>query len=620
MASSNTLLTMPPFRLKDAAHENRLILNRIAAASAFIMMLTAGLIARLVFLQVFGHEHYAMLAHDNRVKISPLPPTRGLIYDRNGAVLAENVSVYSLEIIPEQVDDLDRTLVRLQTILTIDEDEIAAFKNLMKRHKRFQSIPLKLHLTDEEVARFAVKRPFFHGVDIHARLVRHYPFGELVSHVVGYVGSINERELKRLPVAEYRGTTHVGKVGIEHAYEKLLHGHTGYAEIETNARGRELRVLKETLPIPGADLHLNLDIGLQKIAYEGLDEHNGAVVAIEPTTGKVLVLASKPGFNPNDFVYGIRSKDYQALQTSPDRPLFDRTLRGRYPPVSTIKPFIGLAGLEYGVTDAKKETFCPGFYQLPGASHRYRDWKKWGHGHVDLRKAIVQSCDVYFYNLALDLGIDRIHDFLFHFGFGQKTGIDISGEKVGLLPSQAWKQRNRHQPWYPGETLITGIGQGFLQVTPLQLARAVAILANRGTLVTPHVAAYTVGEGESKPVETGDSHATIRLNPRNLNTIIQAMISVVHSPYGTARRIGQGIEYHIAGKTGTAQVFTVKQEEEYHAEKVTKKLRDHALFIAFAPADAPRIAIAVIAENAGHGGTIAAPIARHIIERYLEHP
>jgi len=611
---------MPPFRLKDAAHENRLIINRVTAASVFIGLLTVGLIARLIYLQVFGHEYYAMLAHDNRVKISPLPPTRGLIYDRHGKILAENVSVYTLEIVPEQVGDLEETLKRLQALLPIEEEEIGRFRKSLKRHKRFESVPLKLHLTDEEVARFAVKRPFFHGVDIHARLVRHYPYGPLFSHVVGYVGSINERELKRLDVAEYRGTTHVGKVGIELAYETILHGHTGYAEIETNARGRELRTLKENPPTPGADLHLNLDVTLQEIAYQGLGEHNGAVVAIEPSTGKVLVLASKPGFDPNEFVYGIRSEDYKALQASPDRPLFDRTLRGRYPPGSTIKPFIGLAGLEYQIIDGHTETYCPGYYQLPGVSHRYRDWKKWGHGPVDLRKAIVQSCDVYFYDLAHDMGIDRIHDFLFRFGFGRKTGIDLTGEKSGLLPSREWKRRTRRQPWYPGETVITGIGQGFLQVTPLQLARAVAILANRGTAITPKVADHTVGGGQSTLLGDGSAPQKIKLSPRHLQTIIDAMVAVVHSPHGTARRIGEGIDFQIAGKTGTAQVFTVKQEEEYRADKLAKKLHDHALFIAFAPADAPRIAIAVIAENAGHGGSVAAPIARRIIEKYLEQP
>ncbi len=610
---------MPAFRLKDAALETRLFLNRITAAAVLVTLMTLGLVARLIYLQILGHEHYAMLARDNRVKIIPLPPTRGLVYDRNGRILAENVSVYSLEIVPEQVGDLEGTLEKLRRVVDISDEEIRQFRRRLKRHRRFESIPLKLRLTDVEVARFAVKRPFFHGVDIRARLVRHYPYGELVSHVVGYVGSINERELKRLDPTEYRGTTHIGKVGVERAYETLLHGHTGYAEIETNAAGRELRVLKENPPRPGGDLHLSIDIDLQDIAYRGLGEHNGAVVAMEPQTGRVLALVSKPGFDPNVFVFGIDRKAYRDLQHSPDRPLFDRTLRGRYPPGSTIKPFIGLAGLEYGVIDAQKEIFCPGFYRLPGISHRYRDWKKWGHGSVDLKSAITQSCDVYFYDLAHDLGIDRLHDFLSRFGFGRRTGIDLGGEKAGLLPSRDWKRKTFHQPWYPGETLITGIGQGFLQVTPLQLAKATAILANRGAVVTPHVAAYQVIGGKSSPLYLEEPETRLRLNPRHLRTIIDAMVNVVHGARGTARRIGLGLDYRIAGKTGTAQVFTLKQDEEYRASKVAKKLRDHALFIAFAPADRPRIAVAVIAENAGHGGSAAAPIARQLIERYLKH-
>ncbi len=610
---------MPAFRLKDAALETRLFLNRITAAAVLVILMTLGLVARLIYLQILGHEHYAMLARDNRVKIIPLPPTRGLIYDRNGRILAENVSVYSLEIVPEQVDDLEGTLARLREVIDIGDEEIRRFRRRLKRHRRFESVPLKLHLTDVEVARFAVKRPFFHGVDIRARLVRHYPYGELVSHVVGYVGSINESELKRLDPIEYRGTTHIGKVGVERSYETLLHGHTGYAEIETNATGRELRVLKETPPRPGGDLHLSIDIDLQDIAYRGLGEHNGAVVALEPQTGRVLALVSKPGFDPNVFVFGISRKAYRELQKSPDRPLFDRTLRGRYPPGSTVKPFVGLAGLEYGVIDARKEIFCPGFYRLPGISHRYRDWKKWGHGSVDLKSAITQSCDVYFYDLAHNLGIDRLHRFLSRFGFGRRTGIDLGGEKAGLLPSRDWKRKTFHQPWYPGETLITGIGQGFLQVTPLQLAKATAILANRGAIVTPHVAAYQVIDGKSSPLYLEEPEARLRLDPRHLRTIIDAMVNVVHGARGTARRIGLGLDYRIAGKTGTAQVFTVKQDEEYHASKVAKKLRDHALFIAFAPADHPQIAVAVIAENAGHGGSAAAPIARRLIEHYLEH-
>lgn len=611
---------MAHFRLKDAAFENRLFRQRILTSAAVVLALTLALVARLVYLQIFGHEHYAMLARDNRVKIAPLPPTRGLIYDRHGRILAENVPVYSLEIVPEQVEDMEATLVRLQRLLAVTPEEVARFRQQLRRHRRFDSIPLKLHLSDAEVARFAARRPFFHGVDIHARLVRHYPYGELTSHVVGYVGSIDERELKRLDPAEYRGTTHIGKVGIERAYENLLHGHAGYAEIETNARGRELRVLREVAPRPGTDLHLGLDIDLQRLAYEGLGEHNGAVVAIEPASGQVLALVSKPGFDPNAFVYGIRRQEYQALQRSPDRPLFDRTLRGRYPPGSTIKPFVGLAGLEYGVVDAHREIFCPGYYQLPGVSHRYRDWKKWGHGQIDLKDAIAQSCDVYFYDLAHNLGIDRLHDFLDRFGFGRRTGIDLVGEKAGLLPSRDWKRKVFHQPWYPGETLIAGIGQGFLQVTPLQLARAVATLANRGRRIRPHVAAYQVSGERSAPLFPDPGEGRVALDPRHLHTIVDAMIAVVHGPRGTARRIGKDLDFLIAGKTGTAQVFTVKQDEEYRASKLAKELHDHALFIAFAPADHPRIAVAVIAEHAGHGGSVAAPIARRLILHHLRQP
>ncbi|BCX88069.1 penicillin-binding protein 2 [Methylomarinovum tepidoasis] len=611
---------MAHFRLKDAVHENRLFRQRILTSAAVVLALTLALVARLVYLQIFGHEHYAMLARDNRVKIAPLPPTRGLIYDRHGRILAENVPVYSLEIVPEQVEDMEATLARLQRLLTVTPEEVTRFRQQLRRHRRFDSIPLKLHLSDDEVARFAARRPFFHGVDIHARLVRHYPYGELTSHVVGYVGSIDERELKRLDPTEYRGTTHIGKVGIERAYEGLLHGHTGYAEIETNARGRDLRVLREVTPRPGADLHLGLDIDLQRLAYEGLGEHNGAVVAIEPASGQVLALVSKPGFDPNAFVYGIHRQEYQALQRSPDRPLFDRTLRGRYPPGSTIKPFVGLAGLEYGVIDARREIFCPGYYQLPGVSHRYRDWKKWGHGQIDLKDAIAQSCDVYFYDLAHNLGIDRLHDFLDRFGFGRRTGIDLVGEKAGLLPSRDWKRKVFHQPWYPGETLIAGIGQGFLQVTPLQLARAVATLANRGRLVRPHVAAYQVSGERSVPLFPDPDEGRVALAPRHLRTIVDAMIAVVHGPRGTARRIAKDLDFLIAGKTGTAQVFTVKQDEEYRASKLARELHDHALFIAFAPVDHPKIAVAVIAEHAGHGGSVAAPIARRIILHHLRQP
>ncbi len=604
------------YAVKDTLEENRVFLGRVVAAFVLIILLTLGLVIRLIYLQVVGHEHYVTLAKDNRIKVVPLPPTRGIIYDRHGRILAENIPSYSLELIPEQIKDLDKTLTRLQQLLDISDEKIEQYQKQRQRRKYFSSTPLLLRMSDEEVAKFAVVRPYFPGVDIHARLVRHYPYGDLTAHVVGYVGRINERELKSLPESEYRGTNHIGKIGIEKTYEKYLHGINGYAEIETNAQGRAVNSVDAVGPVPGSNIYLTLDIDLQRTAYDALEEYNGAAVAIEIQSGDVLVFASRPGFDPNPFVYGISRKSYKALQESDDQPLFNRALRGQYPPGSTIKPFIGLAGLEYKATDFHHKLFCPGFYQLPNVSHRYRDWKKWGHGLVDLNDAITQSCDVYFYDLALTLGIDNIHAFLAKFGFGDKSGLDLIGEQAGLLPSREWKRKKRNQPWYPGETLITGIGQGFTQVTPLQLARATATLANYGKVVTPYLVDRIINSNYTTPgpVQSGE---IIPLKQRNVDDIISAMINVVHGARGTARRIAKGIDYQIAGKTGTAQVFSVKQEEKYNEEEIAFKLRDHALFIAFAPAHEPKIAVAVVVENGGHGGSVAAPIAGKIIKQYL---
>ena len=607
------------YTIKDALREHGIFLNRIVVIFVFVLFLTGGLVARLVYLQIVGHEHYATMAKDNRIKISPIPPTRGIIYDRYGRILAENNPTYSLELIPEQVPDIDETLNRLQILLNIPDEKIEQFHIQRKRHKRFASIPILMRLTDAEVAKFAAVRPYFQGVDIQARLVRHYPYNDLSSHVVGYVGRINERELKTLPVAEYLGTHHTGKVGIEKTYESYLHGQAGFAEIETNALARPIKTLSSVDPVPGANIFLTLDIDLQQTAYEALNMYNGAVVAIEIKTGAVLVFVSKPGFNPNPFVYGISRKAYKALQESDDQPLFNRALRGQYPPGSVLKPFLGLAGLEYKVINAHQKLFCPGFYQLPNHSHKYRDWKKWGHGSVNLKAAITQSCDVYFYNLAMALGIDHMHEFLQQFGFGEKSGIDLVGEKSGLLPSRAWKRQKKNQPWYPGETVITGIGQGFTQVTALQLARATATLANQGEVVNPHLVDRIINVNASIS-DPSPAKKIIPLKSENIRQITNAMINVVHGPRGTARKIGKDINFQIAGKTGTAQVFSIKQEEKYNEEEISFKLRDHALFIAFAPANAPELAVAVIVENGGHGGSVAAPIAGKIIEQYLADP
>lgn len=605
------------YSIKDSISENRIFLSRIVTIFVFILMLTTALVIRLIYLQVVGHEQYASMAKKNRINLVPVPPTRGIIYDRKGKILAENVPTYTLELIPEQIPDLDDTLQKLQSLLNIPGEKISQFHRQRKRQKRFNTTPLLLHMSNAQVAKFAVVRHSFPGVDIKAGLLRQYPYSEITAHVVGYLGRINERELKSLPIAEYRGTHHIGKTGVEKSYEHTLHGTTGYAEIETNAQGRAIRTLDTTInPEPGSNLYLSLDIELQQIAHDALDTYNGAVIALEIAAGGVLVFTSRPGFDPNLFVSGISTTDYKALRESDDRPLFNRALRGLYPPGSTIKPFLGLAGLEYQATKTHNKLFCPGFYKLPNLSHRYRDWKKQGHGSVHLKDAIIQSCDVYFYDLAYKLGIERIHNFLQQFGFGEKTGIDLTGEKSGLIPSKKWKKAVHNESWYHGETLITGIGQGFTQVTALQLARATATLANQGKVVHPSLVKRITPSNSSQATVPKKSQA-IPLQPKNITHIIDAMINVVHGARGTAKRIGKDIDYQIAGKTGTAQVFSVKQEEQYIEEEIAFKLRDHALFIAFTPAENPQIAIAVIVENGGHGGSVAAPIAAKVIKKYL---
>jgi penicillin-binding protein 2 len=605
------------YSFKDTKNDSRLFLNRLVIAFVAIFLLSSGLVIRLIYLQIAGHEHYSSLAKDNSIKIYPLVPTRGMIYDRHGNVLAENTASYSLEIVPEQVVDMDETLQRLQQLLAIPDEKIDLFQKQRKRQKRFTSTPLLISMTDEELAKFAVVRPYFPGVDIHTRLVRHYPYKDLAAHVVGYVGRINESELKSLPVSEYQGSTHIGKLGIESSYETQLHGKTGYAEIETNVQARPLNTLNETDPVQGANIYLTLDMDLQKTAYDALGSFNGAVVAIDIKTGGILAFASRPAFDPNPFVVGISNDVYQKLQSSDDQPLYNRALRGLYPPGSTIKPFVALAGLEDNAITYNHAIYCPGHYQLPNSPHKYRDWKKGGHGSVSMNRAITESCDVYFYRLAATLGIDRLHDFLQKFGFGEKSGIDLMGEKPGLIPSQQWKQEQKNSAWFTGETLITGIGQGYTQVTPLQLARATATLANKGNVVTPFLVDKIVTATSTQPGP--EIHKdVIPIKPENLDNIYSGMINVVHSGRGTAKGISKGLNFQIAGKTGTAQVAGIKQNARYNERRINFKLRDHALFIAFAPVNDPRIAVAVIVENGGHGGSVAAPIAAQIIKQYLK--
>ncbi len=604
--------------IKDHYRESTLFNGRLLVALLAIFLLMLLLLIRLAELQLQDYEHYTTLSSGNRVKLEPLPPTRGLIFDRHGVTLAQNLPVHSLEIIPEQIDDIQQLLTRLGKIITIQQSDLERFYRLQKQYRRFDSIPIRTHLNEEEIARFAVVSHHFPKVILKANLLRNYPLAEDSSHLLGYVGRINQQEQENLDVAVYAGTNHIGKTGVEKYYERALLGSVGHRRVEVNVVGRPIRTIESKPPIPGEDLFLSTDAELQRLAMQQLGEHNGAIVAIDPRTGSILLLASKPGFDPNLFVEGISTENYQALQRSSDKPLFNRALRGRYPPGSTAKPFIGLAGLEYGLTSFTKKTHCPGYFQLPGNDHKYRDWKKSGHGPMILKDAIIQSCDVYFYDLALQLGIDRIHSFLSRFGFGETPGVDISGAISGLLPSQQWKRATKKSAWYAGETLIVGIGQGYFLTTPLELARATATLASRGLYFPPRVLQAIRKPGTTTPTSTWTpkANAMADIKDKNFEYIIEAMADVVEGDRGTARRIHTK-RYRIAGKTGTAQVFSVKQDEEYEEEKVEKKRRDHALFIGFAPVEEPRIAVAVVVENGGHGGSVAAPMARSIMDSYL---
>ncbi len=605
-------------QIKDYLRESQLFLNRAVLSGLIVTICLGLLVLQLMKLQIEGHEHYKTLSRDNRVKLVPLPPVRGLIYDRNGVIVAQNLPTYSLDVTPEQVKDMQKTLDELAELIEIDEDQLKRFNRLIKQRRRFESIPLKISLTQEEVAKIAVQRHRFPGIDIEAKLLRHYPLADEMAHVLGYVGRINQRELEIIDNSNYAGTTHIGKNGVEKFYEDTLHGKVGMQQVEVNALGRTIRVLNKQQPVSGANLVLHIDTGLQRIAMQAFGEENGSAVAIDPRTGGVLAMVSKPGYDPNLFVGGISSQDYQALQASEHKPLFNRSLRGQYPPGSTLKPFVALAGLETDTITYHDRKFCPGFYQLPNHSHKYRDWKKTGHGWMDMDSSITQSCDVYFYELAHDMGVNKMQEYLANFGFGQKTGVDLGAELPGLLPSRDWKKRRHSKPWYPGETLIMGIGQGYFLTTPLQLAAATASFANGGIYRAPRVVDRIENSTSNELLEKiGTIENNIAINKTaNWDDIELAMTNVVEHIRGTAKRIRSN-EYRIAGKTGTAQVFTVKQDEEYDEEKISKKNRDHALFIAYAPIEDPQIAVAVIVENGGHGGSAAAPIAKKIMDAWL---
>ena len=618
--------------IKDHHLERRLFIGRVVLATVFSVVLLGVVIARLIQLQVFDHELLAEKSQGNRVRIEAVPPIRGLVFDRKGRVLAENLPAYQLELIPEQVDDLDDTLKRLAAINLIDANDIPRFTALSQSGQQFKPVTLKFRLTDEEIANFAIQRPRFPGVDFQPRLVRHYPHGELFAHAVGYVGALNTNDVQRLDSARYAGTSHTGNTGVERSFENQLHGDAGFRHLITNARGRQVPArtseLLDSLPMdetpnPGSNIYLSLDLDLQRVAYNALEGRRGAVVAIDPRTGEILALVSAPSFDPNLFAVGMSTGQYGELQNNPDRPLFNRAVVGTYPPGSTIKPMLALAALETGATNLTRKSVCIGYFQLEGNEHRYRDWKREGHGPVDLHDAISQSCDVYFYEISGELGIDNMHEYLTRFGLGSPTGIDVIGERSGIVPSKAWKRENfsdrDNQRWYHGETVIASIGQGFMLATPLQLASAVATLSTRGDRYRPHLVAAVEDplSGQRELVEPDWLGNVAIGNEFYWDNVLEAMNDVMQGPRGSARAVGTGAPYAMAGKSGTAQVVSIAQDKEYDEEELLERQRDHALFISFAPFDDPQIAVAVIVENGSSGSGVAAPIAKAVMDEYL---
>ncbi|HWR75595.1 MAG TPA: penicillin-binding protein 2 [Thiobacillus sp.] len=607
--------------LKNLDRELARFHGRLKLGAAFVSLLAAVLLARAFYLQIVQHEHYVERAESNRISRVPTAPNRGLILDRNDRILAENYSAYTLELTRAQTHNLEATLAEVGKLIEITPGQLRRFRRLLAESHEFETVPLKSKLTDEEVAILAANRYRLPGLEVKARLFRNYRAGPGMAHVVGFIGRINDRDLKRLREASreqnYKGSAYIGKTGLEQSYESLLHGRTGFDQMETDASGRAVRMLSRIPPVPGKDLRLHLDVELQAVAEHAFGDYLGGLVALDPNTGGVLALVSKPGFDPNLFVDGVDPETWKALNESPDRPMVNRALRGIYPPGSTIKPFMALAGLELGLRKPADTIADPGFFSLPNSRHQFRDWKRGGHGVVDLRRSISQSCDVYYYRLAVDMGIDRMHDYLAQFGLGEKTGIDLDGESAGLLPSRDWKQRRFKQTWYPGETVIAGIGQGYHLTTPLQLAVAAAMLANGGKRIEPRlVQAVRDPLAHVWQPQPGMVRGQMAIPPAYLAVVREGMMDVMR-PGGTAARSAAGAPYTIAGKTGTAQVVGIKQGARYDASRLSRQYRDHALFIAYAPAENPTIVVAVMVENGGSGSGTAAPVARAVFDYYL---
>ena len=607
---------LPQFDLKDSQLESRIFGSRTIIAVCLVMVLLGLILMRYYALQITEYEVYRTQSERNRVQLQPLPPKRGLIYDRNGVLLADNRPSYVLSVVRERVGDLDVALSELQTLLPVSERDLENFHKKVNRSRPYEPVPLRFRLTENERALLAVNRFRLPGVVVEAQLLRHYPYGELFSHALGYVGRISEEEVQALDETDYRGTFYVGKVGVEKFYEDILHGDVGYQNVESNAHGRVLRVLERFLPVTGKDLTLSLDYRVQLAAFDALGDRRGAEVAINPLSGEVLALVSTPGFDTNLFVNGISYEDYNALRDSLDVPLFNRAIQGSYPPGSTIKPFMAMAGLQSGLVTPESTVADPGWYSLPGDSHRYRDWilRIRGTGHaplVNMKMAISESCDVYFYDLARRLTIDRMAEYLHPFGFGERTGVDTTNERAGILPSTRWKRGAMNQPWYPGETISAGIGQGYMLASPLQLAVATGVMASKGQRRIPHLVMAV--DGEPLPVTSLDP---LVAPAEYWDAIFDGMREVVHGRNGTAKALAQGIAYEMAGKTGTAQVIGIAQNAVYNEADVSERHRHHGLFIAFAPIEAPTIAVGIIVENGG-GSSAASPIAREVIDAWL---
>lgn len=606
--------------LKDHALEYRLYISRVVNAVILIGICFLLLLIRLIYLQVIQHDKFSTLAYNNQMRTVPIDPPRGLIFDRNGVLLAENTPIYSLEIIPYNVKNITNTIKKLQQIFELSDEETQNFRKLFKFKYRLESIPIKSRLSEEEVAKFSVNKHLFNDVEIVARLSRNYLFDYSLAHFIGFTGQISEQDLKNLEITKYRGIHQIGKTGIEKAAEEILRGKPGYKKVETDARGHLIRELDITLPISGGDIYLTIDSNLQNMAATLLKNSQGAVVAIEPNTGEVLTLFSNPSFSANLFARGMDQKAYQELQNSPDQPLFNRAISGQYPPGSIVKPLMALQALEHHIVTPNFVLYDPGYYKLKNDERLYRGWKKKGHGFIDLENAIVESCGTYFYYIADKLGIDKMHEILSNFGFGKPVGINIDGENSGIAPSRAWKYKIKQQAWFPGETLITGLGQGYTLATPIQVAQVASIIANRGKklpLVT--IKKYKLSDTEIKPPENNAliGKQEVKLNnDKNWDVIIKAMQKVVSSDTGTAHCISktnQGIT--IAGKTGTAQIFGLKQDEKYEEHKVKKKLRDHTWFMAFAPVEDPKIAIAVLLEHEKGSNKVAGQLINYYLEK-----